>query len=62
MGRNPIKSRIKEVVEGIHDADLGIDSRVSFGPNKHQRLDKIYYTTLQGNRFVPLPDRKRWEK
>lgn len=62
MGRNPIKSRIKEVVEGIHDADLEIDSRVSFGPNKHQRSDKIYYTILEGKRFVPLPDWKRWEK
>jgi ABC-type branched-subunit amino acid transport system substrate-binding protein len=62
MGRNPTKSRIKEVVESIRDADLGIDSRVSFGPNKHQGLDKIYYTTLQGDRFVPLPDWNRWEK
>ena len=62
MGQSPTKSRIKEVVEGTHDVDLGIDSRLSFGPNKHQGLDKIYYTTLQGNRFVPLPDWKRWKK
>jgi len=62
MGRSPTKSRIKEVVEDTRDADLGIDSRISFGPNKHQGLDKIYYTTLQGDRFVPLADWKRWEK
>src|SRR5262245_4642606 len=62
MGQSPTKSRIKEVVEGTHDVDLGIDSRLSFGPNEHQGLDKIYYTTLQGNRFVPLPDWKRWKK
>src|SRR5262245_43946039 len=62
MGPNPIKSRISKVVEGMRDADLGIDSQISFGPNKHQGLDKVYYTTMQGDRFVPLPDWKRWEK
>jgi branched-chain amino acid transport system substrate-binding protein len=62
MGQSPMKSRIKEVIESIREIDLGIDSRLSFGPNKHQGLDKIYYTTLQGNRFVPLSDWKRWEK
>jgi branched-chain amino acid transport system substrate-binding protein len=62
MGRNPTKSRIKEIVEGTRDADLGIDSRISFGPHKHQGLDKIYYTTLQGDRFVPLSDGKRRER
>jgi hypothetical protein len=36
--------------------DLGLDSRVSFGPSKYQKLDKIYYTTLHEDRFVPLPD------
>ena len=62
MGRTPTKSRIKDVVESARDIDLGIDSRVSFGPTKHQGLDKVYYTTLRGNRFVPLPDWKQWEK
>lgn len=62
MGQSPTKSRIKEVVEGTQNPDLGIDSRVSFGPKKHQGLDKVYYTTLQGDRFVPLSDWKRWEK
>jgi ABC-type branched-subunit amino acid transport system substrate-binding protein len=62
MGPSPKKSRIKEVVEKINNADLGIDTRVSFGPNKHQGLDKIYYTSLEEDRFVPLRDWKRWKK
>jgi len=62
MGPSPIKSRIKGIVESIKSADLGIDSRVSFGPNKHQGLDRIYYTSLEGDRFVPLADWKRWKK
>jgi len=49
-------------VEGIKNFDLGIDVPISFAPDKHEALEKIYYTTLQGDRFVPLPDWKRWEK
>jgi hypothetical protein len=62
MGPGPKKSRIKEVVEKINNADLGIDTRISFGPNKHQGLDKIYYTSLEEDRFVPVRDWKRWKK
>ena len=56
MGPGPTKSRIKEIIESIHSADLGIDAPVTFGPHKHQGLDKIYYTTMNGDRFVPLAD------
>jgi ABC-type branched-subunit amino acid transport system substrate-binding protein len=62
MGKKPEKSRIKEVVESIKDLDIGIDSTVSFGPNKHQGLDGVYYTTYMGGRFVPIRDWSRWRK
>lgn len=62
MGPGPTKSRIKEIVESIHSADLGIDEPVTFGPHKHQGLDTVYYTTMKGNRFVPLSDWRGWEK
>jgi ABC-type branched-subunit amino acid transport system substrate-binding protein len=62
MGPGPTKSRIKDVVESIKSADLGIDAPVTFGPHKHQGLDKIYYTTMKGDRFVPLSDWPGWEK
>jgi branched-chain amino acid transport system substrate-binding protein len=62
MGANPTKNHIKEAIEDTKNADLGIDTRVSFGPNKHQALDQVYYTTLQGDRFVPLSDGKRRER
>ena len=62
MGPGPTKSRIKEIVESIHSADLGIDVPVTFGPHKHQGLDKVYYTTIKGDRFVPLSDWRGWEK
>jgi ABC-type branched-subunit amino acid transport system substrate-binding protein len=62
MGPGPTKSRIKEIVESIHSADLGIDAPVTFGPHKHQGLDKVYYTTMKGDRFVPLSDWRGWGK
>jgi ABC-type branched-subunit amino acid transport system substrate-binding protein len=62
MGPGPTKSRIKAIVESIHSADLGIDAPVTFGPHKHQGLDKVYYTTMKGDRFVPLSDWRGWEK
>lgn len=62
MGPGPTKSRIKEIVESIHSADLGIDVPITFGPNKHQGLDKVYYTTMREDRFVPLADWRGWGK
>jgi hypothetical protein len=62
MGKNPEKSHIKEVVENIKNLDIGIDAKVSFGKNKHQGLNKVYYTTFEKGRFVPLRDWNRWRK
>lgn len=62
MGPGPTKSRIKGIVESIKSADLGIDAPVTFGPHKHQGLDKVYYTTLNGDRFVPLLDWQGWKQ
>lgn len=60
MGNNLEKSRIKEVVENIKNLDTGIDEKVSFGPNKHQGLNKVYFTTYEKGRFVPVKDWNRW--
>jgi len=62
MGPQLDKQRIKEVVESIHDLDLGIDCPVSFGPHKHQGLNAIYYTVVEDGRFVRLMDWNRWRQ
>ena len=62
MGPGPTKSRIKGILESIKSADLGIDAPITFGPHKHQGLDKVYYTTLRGSRFVPLSDWQEWKQ
>jgi branched-chain amino acid transport system substrate-binding protein len=58
MGPRIERQRIKEVAESLVDLDLGIDAPVSFGPGKHQGLDRVYYTTAVGDRFVTLKDWK----
>jgi ABC-type branched-subunit amino acid transport system substrate-binding protein len=62
LGPVAAKSRIKETVEDLHNLDLGIGSLISFGPDKHQGSDRIYYTTLDDNKFVPLVSWDRWKK
>jgi branched-chain amino acid transport system substrate-binding protein len=62
MGGDLDKSRIKAVVENIQEIDIGIDAPVSFGPNKHQGLDKVYFTTFQDGHFIPIRDWNRWRK
>jgi branched-chain amino acid transport system substrate-binding protein len=62
MGSAPAKDRIKETVENIRNLDLGVGSPISFGPDKHQGLDRVYYTTLEDNKFVPLASWEKWIK
>ena len=62
MGPRIEKQRIKSVVEGIRNLDIGIDTRVSFSPRRHQGLDRVYYTTYSDGRFVPIKDWSRWRK
>ena len=62
LGPTPAKKRINETVEGIRNYDLGIGSPISFGPDKHQGSDRVYYTTLEGDKFVPLASWEQWTK
>jgi ABC-type branched-subunit amino acid transport system substrate-binding protein len=62
MGPDLRRERIKESVESITDLDLGIDATVSFGPDKHQALDRVYYTVASKGRFVTLEDWKVWAR
>jgi ABC-type branched-subunit amino acid transport system substrate-binding protein len=61
-GGTDTPATMPEVVEHLTAYDIGIDTPVSFGPNKHQGLDKVYYTTVQDGHFVPLTDWQRWQR
>jgi ABC-type branched-subunit amino acid transport system substrate-binding protein len=62
MGNDLDKSRIKAVVENLQAIDIGIDATVSFGPKKHQGLDKVYFTTVQDGRCIPIHEWDKWRK
>ncbi|WP_031479820.1 ABC transporter substrate-binding protein [Maridesulfovibrio frigidus] len=46
----------------IRNLNIGIGTDINFGRGKHQGLDKIYYTTVSDDKFVPLINWKRWSK
>jgi ABC-type branched-subunit amino acid transport system substrate-binding protein len=56
------QARIREVVESMPPVELGIDRKASFGPDKHQGLDWVYYTEVVGDRFIRLADWRRYRK
>ena len=55
------KKLIRPTVEGIKNLDIGIDAKVSFGPDRHQGLDQVYYTTVSGGKFIPI-NWEAWKK
>ncbi|HKA52150.1 MAG TPA: ABC transporter substrate-binding protein [Candidatus Binatia bacterium] len=62
LGDHPVRAQIAPTVEGIRDFDLGMGKPVSFGAQRNQGSDAIYYTTVQDGRFVPVRDWKEWFK
>jgi branched-chain amino acid transport system substrate-binding protein len=62
LGPAPAKEHIKQTVESLHNFDIGIGSLISFGPNKHQGSDRVYYTTLEGDKFVPVVRWDHWKR
>ena len=53
-------ARLKDVVESIRDFDIGIDAPISFGPNRHQALQYVYFASVERGRWVPVVDWQRW--
>ncbi len=59
LGENPDRANLESAVFSIQDYDLGIGELVSFGPDRRQGLQSVYYTIVDAGRFVPLDDWKR---
>jgi ABC-type branched-subunit amino acid transport system substrate-binding protein len=62
IGPDLRRERIREAAEHITDVQLGIDVPVTFRPDRHQGLERVYCTTVETDRFVPLFDWGRWRK
>jgi ABC-type branched-subunit amino acid transport system substrate-binding protein len=56
------RASILRAFRSVDRFDLGIDAPVSFGPTRTQGLDTVYYTRVQGERFVPLDDWQPWTR
>ncbi|MBI4859091.1 MAG: ABC transporter substrate-binding protein [Candidatus Riflebacteria bacterium] len=61
MGPRPTRENIRGVVEQIRQLDLGVNAPISFGPDRHQGCDAVYYTTVKDGRFVPF-DWREWAR
>ena len=56
LGNTPSREGLEEAVFTVQDLDLGLGERVSFGPDRRQGLQTVYYTVVDGDRFVTLED------
>jgi hypothetical protein len=62
MDKGLDRRHLRDTVQAIDRLDLGIDEPVSFGSTKHQGWNRVYFTTVEVGRFVPLEDWKKWAK
>jgi hypothetical protein len=55
-GPNPTRVAFRQALESLKNFDLGIGATLSFGPERHQGLDSVYFTRVDGERWVPIAD------
>ena len=55
-GANPTRVAFRQALESLKNFDLGIGAPLSFGPERHQGLDSVYFTRVDGERWVPIAD------
>jgi ABC-type branched-subunit amino acid transport system substrate-binding protein len=55
-GPQPTRAGFRQALESLHKFDLGIGATLTFGPERHQGLDSVYFTRVEGERWVPIAD------
>jgi branched-chain amino acid transport system substrate-binding protein len=55
-GVSPTRGTFRQALESLRGVDLGIGALLSFGPERHQGLDSVYFTRVQNERWVPIAD------
>lgn len=55
-GPNPTRASFRQALESLKNFDLGIAARLTFGPERHQGLDSVYFTRVENGRWVPVTD------
>jgi ABC-type branched-subunit amino acid transport system substrate-binding protein len=56
------RDQLRTAAESIRDLDLGIGVPVSFGPDRYQASEQVYYTVVRNGRFEKLDNWERWRK
>ena len=55
-GANPTRASLRQALETLKGFDLGIGAPLTFGPERHQGLDNVYFTRVDNGRWVPVAD------
>jgi len=50
------RASFRQALESLRNFDLGIGAALTFGPERHQGLDSVYFTRVEGDRWVPIAD------
>ena len=55
-GASASRSSFRQALESLRGLDLGIGAPLTFTPERHQGLDSVYFTRVEGDRWVPVAD------
>ena len=50
------RSSFRQALESLRGLDLGIGAPLTFTAERHQGLDSVYFTRVEGDRWVPVAD------
>jgi ABC-type branched-subunit amino acid transport system substrate-binding protein len=62
MGAPPSRRRLALAAENLGEVDLGVFYPIRYGPDDHQGLEEVYFTTAEHGVFVPIREWSRWMK
>jgi branched-chain amino acid transport system substrate-binding protein len=55
-GANATRQSFRQALESLRGLDVGIGAPVTFTAERHQGLDSVYFTRVEGDRWVPVAD------
>ncbi len=55
-GPSPSRDALRTAAESIDDFDLGIGTKIGYGPEDRTGLERIWYTTVRDGRFVAFDE------
>jgi ABC-type branched-subunit amino acid transport system substrate-binding protein len=55
-GANGGRQALRQALESLRGLDLGIGAPLTFTAERHQGLDSVYFTRVEGARWVPIVD------